>query len=52
MRQRAAAEVERLAGNGEALKALVAALRDLIETTDEDRPQAPRFEGVEPHLLI
>ena len=44
IRQRVAAEVERLEGKAEALKALAAALRDLAETTYEERPSVPRFE--------
>ena len=48
---RAEAEVKRLEGKAASVAALAASLRDLARTTEEDRPHAPRFAGVEPPCL-
>ncbi|WP_207540752.1 MerR family transcriptional regulator [Sabulicella rubraurantiaca] len=46
VRRRASAEIKRLESKAVSLKALAATLRNLLETTAEERPHVPRFEEV------
>ncbi|MCW8087924.1 MerR family transcriptional regulator [Sabulicella glaciei] len=43
VRAQAEAEVRRLEGKAASLRAMAAALRDLADTVEEDRPHVPRF---------
>ncbi|WP_207537587.1 MerR family transcriptional regulator [Sabulicella rubraurantiaca] len=47
VRRRAAAEIKRLEGKAVSLQAMATALRNLFETTAEERPDAPHFEEAE-----